>query len=71
MGVYHCCQLEIDNKWTMQNTANFFKVSIGLVSENLRLADLFSEFPELLKIETRKEALAHVEKRRFPRYGVK
>jgi hypothetical protein len=71
MGLYHLCQLEINNKWTIQNTANYFKVSMGLASENLRLAELFTDFPDLANQETRKDALALIEKRRFPRLQIK
>lgn len=67
MGVYHSCQLEIDNKWTIQKTADFFKVSLGLASENLRLAELFLDYPDLQKEDTRREALAKIDRRKFPR----
>lgn len=69
--MYHLCQLETEHKWTIQKTADFFRVSIGLASENLKLAELFIEYPELMKYETRRDALGHIEKIRFNKYRVK
>lgn len=70
MGLFHLCQIQTNSKWTMQNTADFFKVSTGLVSENLKLAELFADYPDLSTADTRKDALAKVEKRKFQRYKV-
>ena len=68
--MYHFLRCEFNQKWTLQNTANFFEVSTGLVSENLKLAELFSDFPDLAKFVTRRDALAHIEKIKFNKYRV-
>lgn len=66
MGVYHFNQLEINKKWTIRQTADQFKVSTGLVSENLHLAILFRTIPTLRECKTRKEALGKIDRRKFP-----
>lgn len=46
-----------DKHWTLNDTAAFFSVSIGLVSENLKLANELNNNPELAICETRQKAL--------------
>jgi len=38
MEFFHLLRLTENKKWTMKNTANYFGVSLALVSENLMLA---------------------------------
>lgn len=38
MNLFHCLQVAHQKKWGMKDTAEYFGVSIGLVSENLLLA---------------------------------
>jgi len=43
-----------DKSWTVKDTAHYFEISIGLVSENLKLA----EYLDKVKVcKTRKQAL--------------
>lgn len=55
--------------WNMKMTASHFDVSMGLVSENIRLAtEMRGEKSELLmKTKTRDEGLKLIERRKYPR----
>lgn len=51
-------------KWTIQDTANYFGCSSGLISENLKIADCIqTDEHNLMKIKTRREALRYLEVR--------
>jgi len=43
--------------WTINKTAAFFGVSIGLISENLALAETIHKYPELINCDSRTDAL--------------
>lgn len=60
MEIYHLAMRARSAKWTIEKTASHFQVSIGLVSENLRLAHALHLHPELVKVETRQDALKKV-----------
>lgn len=55
--------------WNMKMTASHFDVSMGLVSENIRLAaEMRGEKGELLmKTKTRDQGLKLIDRRRYPR----
>lgn len=57
MEIYHLAMSHRCKDWTMAQTAEHFDVSIGLVSENLRLAHAIHKNDKLLKCESRTEAL--------------
>ncbi len=57
MEIFHMAASLSDPSWTVGKTANFFGVSIGLASENLKLADAIHSNEKLMSVETRKEAL--------------
>jgi hypothetical protein len=57
MGLYHLAQGLRFGKWTVTQTAQYFNCSIGLVSENIKLAKAISEGDKLIKCESRQEAL--------------
>lgn len=57
MRLYHLTAIELNKGWTISQTASVFNVSVGLVSENLRLADLIDRNPSIQNIKTRQEAL--------------
>lgn len=44
-------------EFRLRHMANYFKVSISLVSENLKLADAIHKDERFLKIESRNQAL--------------
>lgn len=67
MQMYHLQQKLTDKKWPLIKTANYFGVSVGLVSENLRLAACIDTYPELIKQESRQKALDVVERRKSKR----
>ena len=69
MHLFHTAQCMHDTNWTLNATAKFFDVSIGLVSENIRLAKQLDERPELMKASNRQEAL-DMEKRKYTRYRI-
>lgn len=58
MEICHMARRMNDSSWTISKTAELFEVSIGLVSENLRLADALHKHPKLLTIEKRADALS-------------
>lgn len=60
MEIYHYAQLHHDTHWTVIKTAQYFQCSIGLVSENLKLANAIHSNEKILKCETRKDALRKV-----------
>jgi hypothetical protein len=55
--LYHLTMHQQNKNWTLIKTAKYFHVSIGLVSENLRLADAIHYDAGILKCETRQDAL--------------
>lgn len=57
MEIFHMAAILSDPNWTVGKTANFFGVSIGLASENLRLADAIHANERLMLVPTRTEAL--------------
>ena len=60
MEIYHLAMRARSARWTISKTANHFNVSIGLVSENLRLAHAIHDDPSIVKITTRQLALKKV-----------
>lgn len=67
MQMYHALCLHSNKHWKLGDTAKYFGVSIGLVSENLRLAKAFDDKPEIMKLDSRQKALDAIDRRRFPR----
>jgi hypothetical protein len=57
MEIYHLAMCQRVKGWTITLTAEHFDVSIGLVSENLRLAQAINLDEKILKCESRQEAL--------------
>lgn len=57
MEIYHLARASRDKYWTITRTAEDFGCSIGLVSENLKLASAIHATPEILKCDTRQDAL--------------
>ncbi len=57
MEIYHLAMSSRERRWTISKTAAHFDVSIGLVSENLRLAHAMHEDAKIIKCESRQEAL--------------
>jgi len=63
MGIYHTvmCQ-KYPKEWTLHHTANDFGVSIGLTSENIRLAVALDTNPGLINCKSRADALDKLNK---------
>jgi hypothetical protein len=57
MEIFHLTMTLRVKKWTLAGTADIFGVSIGLVSENLRLAAMIHRDERIMKCKTRKDAL--------------
>lgn len=57
MELFHLAMIIRVPGWRISDTAEIFKVSIGLTSENLRLAELIDKDQKILKCKTRKDAL--------------
>lgn len=60
MEIYHLAMRSRSKNWTITNTASDFGVSIGLVSENLRLAQAIHNDERILRCESRQEALRNL-----------
>lgn len=60
MEIYHLTMRQRRNKWTITDTAKYFHCSIGLVSENLKIARALHQNNELVELLTRKEALRKI-----------
>lgn len=67
MGLYHLAMKQRHKSWTITLTAEYFGVSIGLVSENIQLADAMHKWEIIGKQRTRNEALRCLAGR--PRYN--
>lgn len=58
MEIYHLAMSMRERNWTITRTATDFNCSIGLVSENLKLAFALHDIDsELWKCESRQDAL--------------
>lgn len=57
MEIYHLAMYHRESNWTVTKTTNDFGVSVGLVSENLKLALAIHIDDKILKCESRQEAL--------------
>ncbi len=58
MEIYHLATTSVKRDWTIAQTATVFGCSIGLVSENLRIAASFhDEKNTLINCKTRQEAV--------------
>jgi hypothetical protein len=57
MEIYHLARTANNPNWTISMTATEFDVSIGLVSENLKLAYALHNNPKVLSAPNRQEAL--------------
>jgi hypothetical protein len=60
MELHHLRMKAQNPKYTLSQTAHYFGVSMGLVSENLRLALIFHTQPALLNCPNRQEALKQI-----------
>ena len=60
MEIYHLAMLMSDKSWKVADTASHFNCSIGLVSENLRLAHYIHSDASILKCLSRVDALKKV-----------
>lgn len=57
INLYHALQVAQRKHWTMRATAKYFGISLGHVSEDIKLAESIST---LRNISTRKEALKSI-----------
>lgn len=65
MSLYHMTAIRISKvQWTLKHTATVFEVSVGLVSENLRLADAIDKGSPIVNCATRQEALNKIDRRK-------
>ncbi len=64
MNLYHTAMLRGNSDWTIRKTATVFQCSVGLVSENIRLADAIDRIPAINECKTRQEALNKVDRRK-------
>ncbi len=64
MEIYHLAMTHREKVWTITKTAESFGCSIGLVSENLKLALAIHNHPSISNITSRQEALKWLNNRR-------
>lgn len=68
IALYHTIMLTNYPTWTITDTASHFKVSIGLISENIRLAREIDKGNKLvINAKYREDALKLIERRRYVR----
>jgi len=60
--LYHLARTRTNKDWTLADTAQDFSISIGLVSENLRIADAMHKDSRVLNCKTRQDALKIAER---------
>lgn len=72
ISLYHTAMCMRYKTWTLNDTALHFEVSIGLVSENIRLAKAIDGIlgDKLQTCETREKALKLIDRRNAVRYKV-
>ena len=58
--IYHFTGKHRHNDWTISKTAAYFGISVGLVSENLKLADALHQNPKLIECSNRQAALEKI-----------
>jgi hypothetical protein len=56
MEIYHLA-MTARGRWTIALTAKYFGCSVGLVSENLKLATAIHKTPSIIHVESRDKAL--------------
>ena len=61
--IYHLAMTQRIKGWTITRTAEHFECSIGLVSENLHLAQAIHTDDKILKCESRQEALKKLDEK--------
>lgn len=64
MSIFHSAATQGQKNWTIKQTASVFGVSVGLVSENLRLAEAIDMGSDITNCETRQNALNKIERRK-------
>lgn len=57
MEIFHLTMLNREGRWTVKQTSEYFRVSTGLVSENLKLAGALHNNPELAQFSSRQVVL--------------
>lgn len=60
MSLYHTIQLARRKRWTERDTAEYFGVSIGLVSENLKIANHMDREDSIRNAQSRQDALRKI-----------
>jgi hypothetical protein len=70
ISLYHTAMCVKYPTWVIKDTASHFEISIGLVSENIRLAKAIDgpDGPKILKCKTREEGLKFIDRRRYVRF---
>lgn len=63
MEIYHLAMTSRERGWTITKTAQHFQVSIGLVSENLRLANAMHIDERIIQCDSRQNALKKIDRR--------
>ena len=73
ISLFHSAMcIQKPREWNMKMTAAHFSISIGLVSENIRLTKEMNgpKGEELMKCKCREDGLKLIERRKYPRNRV-
>lgn len=67
LSLFHSTQCIKNKNWNMKQTAAHFCISIGLVSENIRLAKEIQgpKCEELMKAKSREDGLKLIDRRKY------
>jgi hypothetical protein len=60
MEIFHLAMSQREKDWTIAKTAESFQCSVGLASENLRLAQCIHTDPRIIQVPTRYEAIKRI-----------
>lgn len=65
MEIYHLAMSQLYKNWTISKTAEQFNCSVGLASENLRLANAIHTHQDIVKCKFREQALTNLRKGKY------
>lgn len=60
MEIFHLAQVLHNKKWRIQDSAQYFQCSLGLMSENLKLAEAMHARSDILNCNSRQDALRRI-----------
>jgi hypothetical protein len=69
MEIYHLTMLHQDGNWTVSKSADYFGCSLGLMSENLKIAHALHSDSILIQCPSRQDALKRLNGHSYRKSG--